>query len=78
MHQGFSAELIAEKWKLSRKELDEFAVQSHKKGSDASKAGYFKSQIVPIRVTKKNQDGTSAEQWVTTDEGNYMICHLYI
>jgi acetyl-CoA acetyltransferase family protein len=69
VHQGFSAELIADHYKLNRRELDEFSARSHKKAFDATKAGFFKSQILPIKVQKKQQDGTTTEQWVTQDEG---------
>ncbi|HWS83055.1 MAG TPA: thiolase family protein [Ktedonobacteraceae bacterium] len=55
--QGMSAELIAQKWKLSREELDAFSLESHKRAATATEAGHFKSQILPIRVL--NEDGTS-------------------
>jgi len=55
--QGISAELIAQKWKLSREELDAFSLESHKRAAIATEAGHFKSQILPIRVL--NEDGTS-------------------
>ena len=55
--QGMSAELIAQKWKLSREELDAFSLESHKRAAIATEAGHFKSQILPIRAL--NEDGTS-------------------
>jgi acetyl-CoA acetyltransferase family protein len=55
--QGMSAELIAQKWKLSREELDAFSLESHKRAAIATEAGHFKSQMLPIRVL--NEDGTS-------------------
>jgi acetyl-CoA acetyltransferase family protein len=55
--QGISAELIAQKWKLSREELDAFSLESHKRAAIATEAGHFKSQILPIRAL--NEDGTS-------------------
>ncbi len=48
--QGISAELIAEKWKLSRHELDEFAVASQQKAGAAIREGKFKAEIEPIEV----------------------------
>ena len=39
IHQGESAERLAEKWKISRKEVDEFAAESHRRASAAAKAG---------------------------------------
>ncbi|HUB07774.1 MAG TPA: thiolase family protein [Myxococcales bacterium] len=49
--QGLSAEMIAEKWKLSRKELDEFAAHSQQKAGAAIKEGKFKAEIDPVEVT---------------------------
>lgn len=49
--QGISAELIAEKWGLSREDLDRFSLESHQKAAAAREAGYFKKQIMPVEVT---------------------------
>jgi acetyl-CoA acetyltransferase family protein len=48
VHQGISAELMAEKWRLDRKELDDFAYQSHIRAMGAIQQGNFESQILPI------------------------------
>ena len=48
VHQGISAELMAEKWSLSRDELDDFAYTSHLRAMHAIQQGYFAEQIVPI------------------------------
>lgn len=48
--QGVSAELIAEKWGLSRAELDEFAAQSHEKAARAITEGRFAREIVPVTL----------------------------
>lgn len=49
---GISGELMAEKWKLTRRELDEFSYQSHMKAASATDKGYFKKEIVPVRTLK--------------------------
>ena len=54
--QGISAELIAQRWNLSRTELDEFAVESHQRAAKAWKDGLFDSQIT--RVTDLAIDET--------------------
>jgi acetyl-CoA acetyltransferase family protein len=61
VHQGTSAELMAEKWGLGREELDDFAFESHMKAMHAIQNGYFSTQILPIT----RPDG----QIVTQDEG---------
>jgi acetyl-CoA acyltransferase len=60
-HQGIGAETIAERWGLSRTELDEFSLASHEKAAAAQDAGRFAGQIVPVKL----DDGTV----VTADEG---------
>ena len=62
--QGISAELIAEKWNISREDNDAFSVQSHQRAARARLEGRFDNEIVPIEVT--TEDGTSM---MTEDEG---------
>jgi acetyl-CoA C-acetyltransferase len=52
-HMGMTAELVAEKYKISRQEQDEFALASHRKAVQAIKSCYFESQILPIEVPQK-------------------------
>ena len=59
-NQGLSAEMIAEKWGLSRGQLDEFAALSHERAAAAQDSGAFAAQIVPVPT-----DGGS----VDADEG---------
>lgn len=54
VNQGISAELIAEKWKLSREQLDTFSVKSHEKALHAIKGRKFSDEIIPIEL----EDGT--------------------
>jgi acetyl-CoA acyltransferase len=61
VHQGISAELMAEKWGLDRQALDDFAFASHLKAMHAIQSGYFESQILP--VTRPD------DRIVTRDEG---------
>lgn len=57
-NQGIGAELIAQKWELSRAELDAFSLESHRRTAQATAEGRFVSQILPIQV--KNEDGTTS------------------
>ncbi|MBO0852385.1 MAG: thiolase family protein [Nocardia sp.] len=65
-NQGISAELIAEKWGLSRARLDEYSARSHELAAKAIDSGAFTEQIVPVRVPA---DGDSDSTEFTTDEG---------
>ena len=58
VHQGISADLVAQKWGLSREELDRFSLESHRRAALATAEGRFRSQIVPVEV--KNEDGTTS------------------
>ncbi|MCW2508039.1 MAG: acetyl-CoA acetyltransferase [Modestobacter sp.] len=60
-NQGIGAEMIAERWGLSRQQLDEFSVSSHEKAAAARDEGRFDAQIVPVTLP----DGTVVSQ----DEG---------
>ena len=51
--QGFSAEMIAEKWKLSRSELDEFSLASHEKAAKAADSGQFEREILPSNPSRE-------------------------
>jgi acetyl-CoA acetyltransferase family protein len=46
--QGISAELIADKWNLSREELDAYSVQSHLRAARAIEEGRFEKQIIAV------------------------------
>jgi acetyl-CoA acyltransferase len=52
---GLTAENVAEKYKITRDEQDEFGAKSQQKAEAAVKAGRFKSQIVPIPVKVQKQ-----------------------
>ena len=63
--QGISAELVARKYGIERKAMDEFSVQSHLNAAAASDQGYLQSQIMPIEIPA---NGHAAEV-MTRDEG---------
>ena len=46
--QGLSAERIADRWKLSREQLDEIALASHERAAAATDEGRFADEIVPV------------------------------
>ena len=62
--QGISAEMIAERWGLSRAQVDEYSLASHDKAAAAIDEGRFAGQIVPVPVA----DG-DGERVVDADEG---------
>lgn len=49
------AQLMAEKWGFSRKDMEEFALESHRRASKAIEAGYFDREIAPIAGLSKDE-----------------------
>jgi acetyl-CoA C-acetyltransferase len=52
-HMGMTAENIAKKYEISRRDQDEFAAASQQKAEAAQKAGRFKAEIVPIEIVSR-------------------------
>ncbi|WP_436788852.1 thiolase family protein [Yinghuangia sp. YIM S10712] len=57
--QGYSAELIAARWKFDREALDAFSARSHRLAAQAAASGAFDREIVPINVV--GTDDTNVE-----------------
>ncbi|MCX5886628.1 MAG: acetyl-CoA C-acetyltransferase [Proteobacteria bacterium] len=55
-HMGMTAENIAEKYGISRKEQDDFSCESENKSEKAIKAGLFKEEIVPVIIPQRKGD----------------------
>jgi acetyl-CoA acyltransferase len=70
--QGISAELIADKWGLSREDLDAFAAESQARAAGATAEGRFENEIIAVRSIhrdKESGDITESDELVTADEG---------
>jgi acetyl-CoA C-acetyltransferase len=53
VHMGITAENVAEEYKISREDQDEFAAESQQRAERAIEAGVFKEEIVPIEIPQK-------------------------
>ncbi|MBC6937695.1 MAG: acetyl-CoA C-acetyltransferase [Chloroflexi bacterium] len=53
---GSAAEFIARQFEVSREEMDEFALRSHRLAAQAAEAGSFKAEIVPITIPGRKGD----------------------
>jgi len=62
--QGIAAELVADRWDLSREELDAYSLESHRRAAAATAEGRFEHEIVPVTV-----DGRRGKEQLTADEG---------
>ncbi|MGH9356654.1 MAG: thiolase family protein [Terriglobia bacterium] len=55
-HMGMTAELVAEKYKVSRERQDSYAVESHRRAVEALQNCHFKEQIVPVSIPQRKGD----------------------
>ena len=63
-HMGYTAELVAKKFAVSREDMDRFAFLSNKRAMESINTGLFQEEIIPLTVKKKGGDSV-----VDTDEG---------
>lgn len=68
-----SAENVAEQWKVSREEQDQFAVRSQNKTEAAQKAGHFDQEIVPVTVSSRKGEELLCDLW----SGNVLFSLLH-
>lgn len=55
-HMGNTGEVVAEKYQIGREEQDHFAFNSHRKAQEATEAGRFKDEIVPVEIPQRKGD----------------------
>ncbi len=65
--QGMSAELIAEKWGLSREELDAYSLESHRRAAHAIDEGRFEREIVGVPSTEDSGALLAVDEGVRRD-----------
>ncbi|MCO8126100.1 acetyl-CoA C-acyltransferase [Acidimicrobiia bacterium EGI L10123] len=71
--QGVSAEIIANKWDLSREDLDKIGLESQIRAARARDEGRFDNEIIPVKVKKLDKETgeliDTGDQMATADEG---------
>jgi acetyl-CoA acyltransferase len=70
--QGLSAELIADKWGLTREDLDAFGAESQQRAARAQDEGRFENELAPVKAIHRDKDSgdiTETDELVTRDEG---------
>ena len=71
--QGVSAEIIANKWDLSREDLDQIGLASQQRGLAATNEGRFDNEIIPVKVKKLDKETgeliDTGDEMATQDEG---------
>jgi acetyl-CoA acyltransferase len=66
---GYTAEVVARKYNISREKQDQMAVESHAKAHKATIDGLFKDEILPIEVEVPTKDGGTEKMVVDRDQG---------
>jgi acetyl-CoA acyltransferase len=65
-NQGIGAEMIADQWGITREDLDEFSVESHRRAASATAEGRFEREIIPVYL--RDENGEATNELMTTDD----------
>lgn len=66
---GYTAEMVARRYGITREEQDRMAVESHAKAHEATQKGLFKEEILPIEADAPLEDGSTKKMVVDRDQG---------
>jgi acetyl-CoA acyltransferase len=66
---GYTAEMVARKYGITREEQDQMAVESHAKAHEATEKGFFREEILPIETDVPLEDGSTKKMIVDRDQG---------
>lgn len=69
LNMGETSEIMAERFKITRKQVDAFASESFRKAVEAQKNGLFKDELVSVKTQVKDKDGKNKDVIVTVDDG---------
>lgn len=69
MPMGITSENVAEKYGISRKLQDEFALQSHLKATKAAQSGHFSHEIIPFKTRVSDDVSSQLDTFVEKDDG---------
>src|SRR5437763_4844992 len=61
------AQTLADRWKISREDMDEYAVESHRRAHEATTSGHFAKELVPVPI--KDAEGNLTQEILDHDEG---------
>ncbi len=61
------AQVLADEWKISREDMDAYALESHRRAAEATDSGHFAREIVPVPI--RDDEGTFTGETLSTDEG---------
>lgn len=74
--QGFSAEMIAEQWKISREELDAYSLESHRRAAAAEDAGWFDRERLPLERLGPGGETATRDEGIRRDTSMEKLANL--
>jgi acetyl-CoA acetyltransferase family protein len=61
------AQVLADRWKISREDMDDYAVESHRRAHEATTSGHFAKELIPVPI--KDSEGNRTQETLDHDEG---------
>jgi acetyl-CoA acyltransferase len=61
------AQVLAEEWKISREDMDAYALESHRRAAEATDSGHFARELIPVPL--RDEEGALTGEFLRTDEG---------
>jgi acetyl-CoA acyltransferase len=61
------SQVLAERWKISREDMDEYSLESHRRAAEATDSGHFAKEILPVPL--KDENGAFTGETLASDEG---------
>jgi acetyl-CoA acyltransferase len=61
------AQVLAERWKITRQDMDEYSLESHRRAGEATDSGHFAKEILPVPM--KDEEGAPTGEVLSADEG---------
>ena len=61
------SQVLAERWKITREDMDEYALESHRRAAEATDSGHFAREILPVPI--KDENGALTGETLGADEG---------
>jgi acetyl-CoA acyltransferase len=61
------SQVLAERWKITREDMDEYALESHRRAAEATDSGHFAREILPVPL--KDENGALTGETLSADEG---------
>ncbi|HVD00348.1 MAG TPA: thiolase family protein [Candidatus Dormibacteraeota bacterium] len=74
--QGISAELVARKYGIDRRSMDEFSVRSHQLAAAATEKGYLRSQILPVEIVNGTTEVMDKDEGIRANASYEAVSQL--